>query len=172
MKTKGVIKSIFFTSICVIFLNSCSSKSEKVRVPGDNSIITQQNNTVLMKADSAIKDTLNITQSSTANDSHDLPPYSTASLLNWKEYFRTNNKYKDWDSKDAQKVFIRAIVEKDGAITDVIIVKKCNNDLLNNEAIRLIRDAKANGAQIEPARNEKGNPIRSNWTIAIDFPPK
>ena len=99
-------------------------------------------------------------------------PYATASLMNWKEYFRTNNKYKDWDPKNPQRVMMRAIVEKDGTTTDVTILKKCDEESLNKEAFRLIQDAKANGAQIDPAKNADGNPVRSKWTIIVEFPPK
>lgn len=149
MKKKGEVLSIIFTGVCIVFLYSCNNKSEKVKVVSEDSTIVMQ-----------------------PMDSVNTPPYSTASLLNWKEYFRKNNKYKNWDAKNHQQVFIKAVVEKDGTINDVKIIKKCEDELLNKEALRLIRDAKTNGAQIEPARNENGDSIRSSWIIVVNFPAK
>ncbi len=48
-------------------------------------------------------------------------PYYTAYLENWESYFRTNNKYKDWDSKDAKMTMITATIDKYGKPHDVIM---------------------------------------------------
>jgi len=151
----------------MIALSACNNKSGKSMKLEDYSIevdtvYTNQSDTPKIASDTTNKNIEGI----------DLPPYSTATLVNWKEYFRKNNKYEDWNPKNPQVVLIKAIVEKDGTLTDVAIVKECDEDKLNKEALRLIRDAKANGAQIEPARNSNGEYIRSRWAIPVSFPPK
>ena len=178
-KMAKMFENIFLVGICMMVLSSCSSKGEKVKMPDVSLSVENQTGKGFTEKDSVNKDTLNATNvdkptttSNTTTDSLDLPPYSTATLVNWKEYFRTNNNYKNWYPKNPKTVVIVGIVEKDGTITDLKIVKKCDVELLNKEALRLIRDAKANGAQIEPARNSNGDYIRSRWTIPVSFPPK
>lgn len=89
---------------------------------------------------------------------------TTAILENAQAYFRMNNKYKDWDQKDKKTVIVQCVVEKDSTASN-IQVRGCGNKELDNEAIRLIKEAK-----ITPA--EKGNRmlVRSLWTILVHFP--
>ena len=95
-------------------------------------------------------------------------PYYTASLTDWESYFRTNNKYKNWDSKDEKMVLINAIIEKDSTATQVKVVGKgCGVKELEEEAVRLIKAAK-----VSPASDEHGNLLRSNWFIPVYFPPR
>ena len=154
---KKRIENIFLAGICMLVLSACGSKEGKLKISDESLFAEHPSDKVLTVSDSVNKDTLNL----------DLPPYSTAALLNAKEYFRTNNKYKDWDPKNPQYVLISAIVEKDGTLTDMKVVKKCNDDLLNKEALRLIREAK-----IEPAKNSNGDYTRSRWSIVVKFPPE
>lgn len=106
-------------------------------------------------------------------------PPTTALLENASAYFRTNNKYKDWNKNDERKILLKAIIEKDGTPTNLHIVGgwnnksderiegTCGNKELDEEALRLIRNAK-----ISPATNESEEAVRSNWIILVHFPPK
>lgn len=94
-------------------------------------------------------------------------PATTAHLDNAIEYFRQNNKFKDWDKNDKRTVFIRGVVEKNGKFSTVIKISGDENEELRKEAIRLVK-----AATISPAENEKGEPIRSYWANVIEFPPK
>ena len=95
-------------------------------------------------------------------------PYTTATLKDWKNYFRQNNQYKDWPKDDEKKTMILAVIEADGTATDVKVARSSGIDKLDKEAIRLIENA-----EIEPATNEEGNPIRmKNWIIPVYFPPR
>ena len=164
---KRISVNIFFIGMCIAVLSACSSKGGKLKTPDDSLFLEHPND----KKDT-IDNTFVFNKLKVKDDSVYKIPYATASLLNWREYFRKNNKYKDWNSKNHQRVTIGAIIEKDGSTTDVNILKKCDENALNKEAVRLIRDAKANGAQIEPAKNEDGNPVRSAWVIFVNFPPE
>ena len=110
-------------------------------------------------------------------------PYS-AILPDAIDYFRTYNKYKDWDSKKGKRVLVRGIAEKDGTITGVGIsygwdldpqsgaMKNksegtCGLKELDEEALRLIRQAK-----LLPGMTDKKIPVRSKFVIVVDFPPK
>ena len=96
-------------------------------------------------------------------------PYYTAYLENWESYFRTNNKYKDWDSKDAKMTMITATIDKYGKPHDVKVLRSCNIKNLDEEAIRLIREA----TTISPAKTEQGEDIEmKEWAIPVYFPPK
>lgn len=95
-------------------------------------------------------------------------PYYTATLSSWKSYFRTNNKYKDWDSTNPQEVMIQADIDKYGKPNNVRILRSSKKKELDEEAIRLIQQA-----PIDPARNKDGEPIdQPNWVIPVYFPPK
>lgn len=96
-------------------------------------------------------------------------PYYTAYLENWESYFRTNNKYKDWDSKDAKMTMITATIDKYGKPHDVKVLRSCNVKKLDEEAIRLIREA----TTISPAKTEQREDIEmKKWVIPVYFPPK
>ena len=95
-------------------------------------------------------------------------PYTTATLKDWKNYFRQNNQYKDGPKDDETKTMILAVIEADGTATDVKVARSSGIDKLDKEAIRLIENA-----EIEPATNEEGDPIRmKNWIIPVYFPPR
>lgn len=95
-------------------------------------------------------------------------PYNTAYLDDAINYFRKNNKYKDWDKNDKKKILVRAIIEKDSTASNIQVLSRDSANLeLKEEAIRLIREAK-----ILPALNENGEVVRSKWVNIIEFPPR
>lgn len=95
-------------------------------------------------------------------------PYNTAHLEDAINYFRKNNRYKDWDKNDKKKIIVRAIIEKDSTASHIQVMSRDSaNQELKEEAIRLIREAK-----ILPALNEEGEAVRSKWMNIIEFPPR
>lgn len=111
-------------------------------------------------------------------------PFNTATLPDALDYFRTNNRYKDWDAAKGKRIMIGAVVEKDGRATDVKVVRAwdynpatggmknktdgtCGVKELDEEAIRLIREAK-----LLPGKMKEGTPVRSKFVIMVEFPPK
>lgn len=112
-------------------------------------------------------------QSDSSNDRiyyfKDLHEMKETPILNdANQYFRNNNRYKDWDINDKREVVLEYIVEKDGTTSNIIIKKSSNNEDLDKEAVRLIKKAKH-----LPGTNLKGEYIRcGNTIITIYFPPK
>ena len=87
---------------------------------------------------------------------------------NPKEYFRKNNKFKDWDANDPKKVLLEYIVEKNGTASNIEIKKSSGNKELDDEALRLIKEA-----VYLPGTNLDGEPIRcGNTVIYVFFPPQ
>lgn len=64
-------------------------------------------------------------------------------------------------------VMVGAVIEKPGKAMQVRIVKSSDNPELDAEAIRLIEEA-----PIDPAIDEEGNKVRSNFMIPVYFPPR
>ncbi|MDR1258847.1 MAG: 6-bladed beta-propeller [Tannerellaceae bacterium] len=85
----------------------------------------------------------------------------------FKEYFRTNNLYKDWDSNDKKEVTVVLIIEKDGSASNVRAVTPSGVEKLDNEAIRLIQNMK-----FVPTVTLKGKPVRSRYFMPVYFPPQ
>lgn len=95
-------------------------------------------------------------------------PVVPAALENAVAYFRTNNKYKNWNKDDKKLVILKCIAEKDGSISSVRVLRDgSGNSNLDNEAIRLIKQAK-----LTPARDAKDVAVRSLWTTVVRFPPE
>jgi TonB family protein len=93
---------------------------------------------------------------------------TTAMMLNHIEYFRTNNRFADWDSNDEKRVFVLAIIEKDGTASNIKVGTSSGNEELDNEAVRLIREA-----EYREARNLNGDIIRmGDFGIPVYFPPR
>lgn len=90
---------------------------------------------------------------------------NTAELQDAIEYFRQNNRFKDWDKNDKRVVILRGIVEKDGTISNVGIGKSSNVKKLDDEALRLIKSAK-----YTPASTGDGQIVRSKFAIVVPFP--
>ncbi|MCD7932957.1 MAG: energy transducer TonB [Tannerellaceae bacterium] len=94
-------------------------------------------------------------------------PFNTPYLTTWKTYFPANNRFKDWPKDDEKMVMVGAVIEKPGKAMQVRIVKSSDNPELDAEAIRLIEEA-----PIDPAIDEEGNKVRSNFMIPVYFPPR
>lgn len=93
-------------------------------------------------------------------------PATTAILENAIDYFRANNKYKNWDKENKKTLLVKCIAEKDGSTSNVRLLRGGSGIIdLDNEAIRLIEQSK-----LTPARNEDNEIVRSSWVIAIHFP--
>lgn len=87
----------------------------------------------------------------------------------WKEYFRVNNKYKNWNKNELKETTVECIVEKDGTTSNVKIQKTSGIDSLDVEAVRLIKEM----AGITPATNLYNQKVRSsNFFILVTFPPQ
>lgn len=112
---------------------------------------------------------------------HAMPPY-TAHQKDALNYFRQNNRLKDWDPKKAKQVMVKAVIEKDGSLTRPFIYRYRELDPATNEwttkenwqeddftreALRLIQEA-----DIEAGRDKDGNFVRSEWMNVVFFPPK
>lgn len=111
-------------------------------------------------------------------------PFNTAVLPDALNYFRTNNRYKDWAPAKGKRIMIGAVAEKDGTATDVKVLHAwdynpqtgemqnksdgtCGIKELDEEAVRLIREA-----EYLPGKTKDGALIRSKFVIMVDFPPK
>lgn len=77
------------------------------------------------------------------------------------EYIRKNFNLGSFKSTEKKSILITFVVEKDGSIVDISVIKGIN-DMLNNEAIRVIKEMK----HWEPGM-EDGKPIRVPYTIPI-----
>lgn len=94
--------------------------------------------------------------------------YSTATLETWKSYFPAHNKYKDWDPKDPKQTLVGAVIDKQGKPHDLRIIRSSGIKELDEEAVRLIREA-----PITPAKNKNGEEVeQTNWVCMVHFPPK
>lgn len=93
--------------------------------------------------------------------------WNTPYIKDWKEYYRANNRFKDWDPDKKTMALVIGIIEKDGTPRNLRIGRSSGNEKLDQEAIRLIKEAK-----IEPALNKAKQPVRcSNFGVAVAFPP-
>lgn len=93
---------------------------------------------------------------------------NTPQLENYKQYFRTNNKYNTWDSDNKKEVLVGYIVEKNGKPSGVFVKTSCGIQELDDEAVRLI-----NEAHFLPGINFKDEPIRcGDMMIPVHFPPQ
>jgi TonB family protein len=103
---------------------------------------------------------------------------STAELID-VNYLRNNNKFKDWDKNKKTHVTIQGVVEKNGTITNVKILRSSNGLITNSgmvrssedkqlddEALRLVKSAKYRPATL------KNEDVRSLFTTVVDFPAK
>ena len=89
----------------------------------------------------------------------------TAELIDAITYFRQNNKFKDWDKNNSKVVILQGVVEKNGTISGVRILRPSNVKELDDEALRLIKSAK-----YTPGKNPEGEDVRSKFTIPVYFP--
>ena len=83
------------------------------------------------------------------DDSVSQIPYYTATLTTWETYFRTHNKFKDWDPKDPKMVMIGADIDKYGKPHHIKVVRSSKNKELDKEAIRLIQQKLKTGNRLK-----------------------
>ena len=93
-------------------------------------------------------------------------PDHTAELQDAINYFLANNKYKDWKDAERKMVYIQGIVEKNGTVTGVKVIKSSQIEDLDKEAVRLIKAAK-----YSPGKHNNKY-VRSKFAIAVSFPPQ
>ena len=150
------IIKIFYSILFISFFIACGNNMRGKNVASD----------YVKEADSLVTDSL--AQSPVANSEEDsvhYNPYYTPFLVDFKEYFAKNNRYKNWKEEEKKMVILKGIVEKDGSLSTLNIFRSCGIIELDNEAYRLILEAK-----IDPGRNAGGEPIRCMCTFAIRFP--
>lgn len=153
------LQTFFFLIYSVAFWSGCSGNRSLEMDKGEIE-------TSLAELEISPKATGSANQEAAEKDSIFSNPPTTASLKDWKNYFRTHNQYKDWNPKDKKQVLVSAITTKEGKPTEVQIVSSCKIDKLDKEALRLIQNA-----ELDPARDEQNNPVRSKWFIMVMFPP-
>lgn len=68
------------------------------------------------------------------------------------DYFRKNNRYNDWDSKNPKETLIEYVVEKNGKASHVSIKESSGNAELDQEAIRLIKEAEYTVAKLKTGK--------------------
>lgn len=154
--------SLFF--ILLLFLISCNGNNSKQTLPTKNkSDSLKAENRVTY--DSVILNNSQKTKSDCDTTVYDMPA-TTARLEEPDKYFRTNNKFKNWDKRDKRRIPVKCIAEKDGSTSNIRILQGGSGNIkLDKEAVRLIKQAK-----LTPARNEKNEIIRSYFVILIHFP--
>jgi hypothetical protein len=85
-----------------------------------------------------------------------------------KAYKKANNRFGDWNKDDPKEVWVDYVVEKDGSTSNVTVWKSCGIVELDNEAVRLIKEAKIP----QPGVDKKGKPIRcGDQKMDVHFPP-
>lgn len=95
--------------------------------------------------------------------------FNTPYIKNVKEYFRKNNRYKDWDKNDKREVVVNFSTLKDGSNINVKIRKSSGVQKLDDEAVRLIQKMKYE----EPAIDFDHKPVSVKlMSIVVFFPPK
>ena len=159
LKKQGKMKTTILLTLTGLFLlASCAGENKK------NNEKMFQNETTLQTQSQNEAIAENIVDEDTTI--YDMPT-TGAVMQNAVNYLRENNKFKDWNKNDIQKVFVRGVVEKDGKLSTIVKVGGTENEELKKEAFRLLK-----GATITPATNEKRQPVRSYWTNVVEFPPK
>ena len=81
------------------------------------------------------------------------------------DYFRKNNRYNDWDSKNPKETLIEYVVEKNGKASHVAIKEISGNAELDQEAIRLIKEAEYTGAKLKNGKEARAGGMMINVTF-------
>ena len=81
------------------------------------------------------------------------------------DYFRKNNRYNDWDSKNPKETLIEYVVEKNGKASHVSIKESSGNAELDQEAIRLIKEAEYTVAKLKNAKEARAGGMMINVTF-------
>lgn len=84
------------------------------------------------------------------------------------DYFRKNNRYNDWDSKNPKETLIEYVVEKNGKASHVSIKESSGNAELDQEAIRLIKEAEYTVAKLKNGKEARAG----GMMISVTFPTK
>lgn len=84
------------------------------------------------------------------------------------DYFRKNNRYNDWDSKNPKETLIEYVVEKNGKASHVSIKESSGNAELDQEAIRLIKEAEYTVAKLKNGKEAR----TGGMMINVTFPTK
>ena len=78
------------------------------------------------------------------------------------DYFRKNNRYNDWDSKNPKETLIEYVVEKNGKASHVSIKESSGNAELDQEAIRLIKEAEYTVAKLKNGKEARAGGMMIN----------
>lgn len=90
-------------------------------------------------------------------------------LKGGNDYFRNNNRYKDWDSNDPKQVMVGYVVEKDGTASNIVVLESSGNDDLDKEAVRLIKETEYTVGVLR----KNGKKVRAeSMANVVHFPPK
>lgn len=81
------------------------------------------------------------------------------------DYFRKNNRYNDWDSKNPKETLIEYVVEKNGKASHVSIKESSGNVELDQEAIRLIKEAEYTVAKLKNGKEARAGGMMINVTF-------
>ena len=81
------------------------------------------------------------------------------------DYFRKNNRYNDWDSKNPKETLIEYVVEKNGKASHVSIKESSGNAELDQEAIRLIKEAVYTVAKLKNGKEARAGGMMINVTF-------
>lgn len=81
------------------------------------------------------------------------------------DYFRKNNRYNDWDSKNPKETLIEYVVEKNGKASHVSIKESSGNAELDQEAIRLIKEAEYTVAKLKNGKKARAGGMMINVTF-------
>lgn len=81
------------------------------------------------------------------------------------DYFRKNNRYNDWDSKKPKETLIEYVVEKNGKASHVSIKESSGNAELDQEAIRLIKEAEYTVAKLKNGKEARAGGMMINVTF-------
>lgn len=165
------VSYLLLLATLIVLPLSCKSKNKSVEVEVvDWGVVEQE---ITLDTEPAIQNEDTTIYKFTATTAHQ------EDAIN---YFRQNNRLKDWDPAKAKEILVRAVIEKDGSPTRIQVgmyremdpvtkeMKRLENwkeDDFTREAIRLIE-----GADITPASNEQGTVVRAEWVNMIYFPPK
>lgn len=81
------------------------------------------------------------------------------------DYFRKNDRYNDWDSKNPKETLIEYVVEKNGKASHVSIKESSGNAELDQEAIRLIKEAEYTVAKLKNGKEARAGGMMINVTF-------
>ena len=81
------------------------------------------------------------------------------------DYFRKNNRYNDWDSKNPKETLIASVVENHGTASHVSIKESSGNAELDQEAIRLIKEAEYTVAKLKNGKEARAGGMMINVTF-------